>query len=130
GPRSLGVLMISGAGRGLLDAMVIAFTKGFLLERVGSARSAQELLSDLLENLSTLLQTGDAFPELCFVILDGEKSTAAYSRTEDFPRLVSIKVSTDGKVSVREGSRAEMCSTRRMGKRKLTLRHGLIRLEN
>ncbi len=130
GPRSLGVLMISGAGRGLVDAMVIAFTKGFLLERVGSARSAQELLSDLLENLSTLLQTGDAFPELCFVILDAEKSTAAYSRTEDFPGLVSIKVSTEGKVRVREGSRAEMSSTRRLGKRSLTLRHGLIHLEN
>lgn len=128
GPRSLGVLMISGAGRGLLDAMVIAFTKGFLLERVSSARSARELLADLLENLSTLLQEGDAFPELCFVILDGERNTAAYSRTENFPGLVSIKPTEEGRIRVREGSTSEMGSMRRMGERQLLLRHGLIRL--
>ena len=128
GPRSLGVLTISGGGRGLLDAMVIAFTKGFLLERVNSARSARELLADLLENLSSLLQPGDAFPDLCFVILDGEQATAAYSRTESFPGLISIQLSETGAVSVREGSASEMSSSRRLRDRRLALRHGLIRL--
>ncbi len=128
GPRSLGVLVISGAGRGLVDAMVIAFTKGFLLERVGSARSTQELLSELLENLSTLLEPGDAFPELCFVIFDGESASAAYSRTENFAGLISVKPSAEGDARVREGSTAEMSATRRLEGRRLTLRHGVIRL--
>ncbi|MCZ2153845.1 MAG: hypothetical protein LC114_08110, partial [Bryobacterales bacterium] len=128
GPRSLGVLVISGAGRGLVDAMVIAFTKGFLLERVSSVSSTQELLSELLENLSTLLEPGDAFPELCFVVFDGDRASAAYSRTENFSGLISVKPAPEGDARVREGSTAEISNTRRLKDRRVTLRHGVIRL--
>lgn len=129
GPRSAGLLMISGAGRGLVDAMVIAFAKGFLVERVQSARSAPELLADLLENLSSLLQAGDVFPELCYVTLDGASATASYSRTEGFPGIVTVRAREDGAYSVREGSNAEMSVIRQIGERSLAMRHGTISLE-
>lgn len=129
GPRSLGVLMISGAGRGLLDAMVIAFTKGFLLEHAHADRTAPELLSDLLENLTSLLNPGDDFPELCFMLLDGDKRSASYSRTEGFPGVLAIRRTQEGHVFVRQGAKSEMGVTRRLRERSMSLRHGTISLD-
>lgn len=128
GPRAAGLLMVSGAGRGLVDALVIAFAKGFLVERVHSARTAPELLADLLENIASLLQTTDAFPELCYVMLDANAASASYARTEGFPGVVTVRSQEGGEVSVREGANAEMSIARRIADRKLSLRHGTISL--
>lgn len=120
-----GIFLISGAGRGLLDAMVIAFAKGFLLEHARRDHSAQEVLAALMEALTAVLEPSDRFPELCYLVLDSDHRTASYSRTQGFPELISIRERPGLLPSVKGGGSAELVITRTLrGGRSITLSHG------
>ncbi len=125
-----GIFLISGAGRGLLDAMVIAFAKGYLLEHAQKSTSAQEILADLMEALTAVLEPSDRFPELCYVVLDSEQRTAAYSRTQGFPELITVRERPAQLPSVRGGGSAELVATRTLrAGRTVNLSHGVVALD-
>jgi MFS family permease len=118
-PGKLGILLISGAGRGLLDAMVMAFAKGFLLDHAKRTNSARQTLEDLLQTLTSVLKPEDRFPELCYVILDSETETVSFSRTPDFPEPFRVHMRQESPVTVRMGGASEnveeymLCGSRR-----------------
>ncbi|MCW5964489.1 MAG: SpoIIE family protein phosphatase [Bryobacterales bacterium] len=125
-----GIFLISGAGRGLLDAMVIAFAKGFLLEHARRDHTAQEVLAALMEALTAVLEPSDRFPELCYLVLDSDHRTATYSRTQGFPELISVRERPGLLPSVKGGGSAELVVTRTLrGGRSVTLSHGATPLD-
>lgn len=125
GRHRVGLFLISGAGRGLLDAMVIAYAKGFLMEHATSSRSPQELMLSLMDALTAVLEPSDRFPELCFLVLDGESRTAAYTRTEGFPELIRVQERSGTIPAVAGGGSAAMVVARTLsGGRSVTLVQG------
>lgn len=130
GPGRVGVLLISGAGRGLLDAMVMAFAKGFLLDHAARARSAHETLGDLLETLTSVLEPGDRFPELCYLVLDAADRTMAFSRTPGFPEPIRIRTRDEALPSVKSGGSVEAETGRTLrGGRSIRLLNGSAPLD-
>ncbi len=131
GDRRAGLLLISGAGRGLLDAMVMAYAKGYLMEFTSRANSSSEILVGLMDALTSVLEPDDRFPELCFLLLDASTRVASYSRTQGFPEPLVVRERDAPLPSVRAGGGADLLSKRIVrGDRTITLSHGAASLDS
>lgn len=128
--HQLGIVLISGAGRGLLDAMVIAYAKGFLQDRSSRDGEPVETLADLLDSLTAVLEGEDRFPEICYLILDSREGYAVYARTPGFPEPIRVRNREGQLPSVKSGGKVdEEVRKSFQGGRFLRLDNGIIPLD-